>query len=80
MKPAAPPLGNGPRLAGCDWPGAPLCMPFELDEPSPDPAPRVVSRGPGDRLFWALALTAAAAVAAWIATRMTILAHSSPPG
>jgi len=35
--------------------------------------------GPGDRVFWALVFTAAAAVAAWIATRMIILAPSSPP-
>ena len=51
--------------------------------PSPIPARQGVGVGPrlglGDRVFWALALTAAAAVAAWIATRMTILAPSSPP-
>jgi hypothetical protein len=49
--------------------------------PKPTPARRGVGTkpGPGDRIFWALAITAAAAVAAWITTRMIILAPSSPP-
>jgi len=55
----------------------------EQSKTRPTPASRGVCVGPhpglGDRLFWALALTAAAAVAAWIATRVTILAPSSPP-
>ena len=38
------------------------------------PAPP--ARGRQSRVFWALALTAAAAVAAWVATRMVVLGGS----
>ncbi len=61
----------------------PWLAPARREPPRPTPARRgvgvSVGAGLGDRVFWALALTAAAAVAAWIATRMTILAPSSPP-
>jgi hypothetical protein len=53
----------------------------EPSKPRSAPARRKIGAWPGlgDRVFWALALTAAAAVAAWIATRTIILAPSSPP-
>ena len=59
----------------------PWLGPARREPPRPTPARRGVGAkaGLGDRLFWALALTAAAAVAAWVATRMIILAPSSPP-
>jgi len=40
------------------------------------PSPR---RAPawGDRVFWILAITAAAAVAAWVVTRMTVVTPAS---
>ena len=58
----------------------PWLGPARREPPSPTPGRRGVGVGAGlgDRVFWALALTAAAAVVAWIATRMTILAPSSP--
>ena len=43
--------------------------PRAQDPRRPPPAPAPKRQG---RLFWALALTAAAAVAAWVATRMLI--------
>ena len=48
--------------------------------PAPPPTPRAappVSK-PGDRVFWFLAITAAAAVASWIATRMMIVGGPGP--
>ena len=61
----------------------PWLGPARREPPRPTPARRGVGDGVGvgrgDRVFWALALTAAAAVAAWIATRMTILTPSSSP-
>ena len=59
----------------------PWLGPARREPPRPTPAHRGVgaNAGLGDRVFWALALTAAAAVAAWIATRMIILTPSSPP-
>ncbi len=57
----------------------PWLGPARREPPRPTPARRGAGVGWGDRVFWALALTAAAAVAAWIATRMIILAPSSPP-
>ena len=62
----------------------PWLSPARREPPRPRPTPSRqvsgvnVNLNPGDRVFWALALTAAAAVAAWIATRMIILAPSSP--
>ena len=58
----------------------PWLGPARREPPKPTPSRRGRGVGvvPGDRLFWAMALTAAAAAAAWIATRMTILAPSSP--
>jgi len=43
--------------------------------PAPPPAPPASLWRQG-RVFWALALTAAAAVAAWIATRVVVLSGS----
>ena len=43
----------------------------------PPPKPGVLPRG---RLFWALALAFAAAVAAWVATSVVIRAAAGPPG
>ncbi len=59
----------------------PWLGPARREPPRPTPARRIVGRnvGLGDRVFWALALTAAATLAAWVATRMIILAPSSPP-
>jgi hypothetical protein len=59
----------------------PWLSPARRGPSRPTPARRGVGAWPGlgDRVFWALALTAAAAVAAWIATRTIILAPSSPP-
>jgi hypothetical protein len=52
-----------------------------LGPPGREP-PRTTSvrrgAGLGDRVFWVLAITAAAAVASWVAIRMTILAPASP--
>ena len=45
--------------------------------PAPGPAP-VAPPKPRGRLFWALTLTAAAALAAWVATRVVI--HYSATG
>ncbi len=60
----------------------PWLAPARREPPRPTPARRIagVNVGPGDRVFWALALTVAATLAAWVATRMIILGPSSPPG
>jgi hypothetical protein len=59
----------------------PWLSPARRIPPRPTPARRGVgsNAGLGDRVFWVLALTAAAAVAAWVATRTIILAPSSLP-
>jgi hypothetical protein len=46
-----------------------------VDDPQIRPRPEPHTPGRQGRLFWALALTAAVAVAAWVATRMVI--HNS---
>jgi len=62
----------------------PWLGPARRQSPRPPPSRRGVRVGVGvglgDRVFWALALTVAATLAAWVATRMIILAPSSPPG
>ena len=59
----------------------PWLSPARREPARPTPARRVAgaNTGLGDRVFWVLALTAAAAVAAWVATRTIILAPSSLP-
>jgi hypothetical protein len=48
--------------------------------PVPPSTPGCPARGPKlqDRAFWVLAITAAAAVAAWMATRMMIVGGPGP--